>query len=145
MFGSFIVEADKSEIGWIKDISSLIQDQYWLTAYAPLALLLGLEHFVSSEIRTEQEKLMARLYSSAALIVLLGFVWFLNGTPLEIVVFDFKLDQRIFALALYILSLSVFIIELLLTLLIKRTLPELITTLAFTLVKPLCLAAGVPG
>ena len=145
MTGSFIVGAGKSEIGWIRDISWLLQDQYLLTAYAPLFLLLGLEHFVSTEIRTEQEKLMARLYSSAALTVLLGFVWFLNSTPLEIVVYEFKLDQRFFALALYLLSFAVFILELLLSLLIKRTLPELVTTLAFTLAKPLCLAVGVPG
>ena len=53
MAGSFIVEASKSEVEWRRDVSWLIHDQYWLTAYAPLALLLGLEHFVSTEIRTE--------------------------------------------------------------------------------------------
>lgn len=88
---------------------------------------------------------MARLYSSAALIVLLAFVWFLNANPFEILIYDFKLDQRLFALALYLLSFTVFIIELLLSLLIKRTLQELLTTLAFTLAKPLCLEVGVPG
>ena len=45
----------------------------------------------------------------------------------------------------YAVSLTVFVLEILLRCLIKRSLHEFTTTLAFTAVKPLVLVTGVQG